>query len=119
MGEAVILLIIFGFVFASIYIFLSIRNKERMAMIEKGTNLELFKRGTNPEFYKSKLKVSNLLSIKFGFFFIGIAFGVLFGNVLDLYTGLEEGTGYVSGIFLFGGLGLIAGYFFQAKKEDK
>ena len=110
MEDVLIPLIVFGFIFASIYVALTVRNKERMAMIEKGAN---------PDVFKSKLKVSNFLSLKFGLFFVGIAIGVLFGNILDVYTGLDEGACYVSGIFLFGGLGLVAGYLVQAKKEDQ
>ena len=108
--DIMIPLIVFAFIFATIYIFLTIRNKERMALIEKGASAELF---------KSKPIATQFLTLKFGLFFIGVAVGVLFGNILDLYTGLEEGVAYVSGIFLFGGLGLVAGYLYQAKKQNK
>ena len=111
MNEAIMIpLIVFAFLFATIYIFLTIRNKERMALIEKGASAELF---------KSKPMATQFLTLKFGLFFIGVAIGVLLGNILDIYTGLADGASYVSGIFLFGGLGLVAGYLFQAKKQDK
>ncbi len=81
-----------------------------MALIEKGADAQLF---------KGKPMATQFLTLKFGLFFVGVAIGVLFGNILDLYTGLEEGVSYVSGIFLFGGLGLVAGYLYQAKKQGK
>ena len=110
MEEVLIPLIVFGFMFASLYVFLTVRHKERMAMIE---------RGADPALFKSKLRISNYYTLKFGLFFIGVAIGVLFGNILELYTGVDEGAAYVSGIFFFGGLGLVAGYLYQAKKQEK
>lgn len=98
----------FAFVFAMLYVYLTTRNKERMALIEKGAD---------PSLFKAKPQVGSFFTLKMGLFFMGIALGVLFGNVLDLYTGLEEGTAYVSMIFLFGGLGLIAGHWVQSKRE--
>ena len=100
----------FAFVFAMLYVYLTTRNKERMAMIERGTDASIF---------KNAIKVSNFLTLKFGLFFVGIAIGVLMGNILNNATNLEDGTSYVSMIFLFGGLGLIAGYLAQDKKEKK
>ncbi|MGQ8336177.1 DUF6249 domain-containing protein [Sunxiuqinia sp. A32] len=111
MNEAIMIpLIVFAFIFASLYVFLTVRNKERMAMIEKGAD---------PELFKSRPKVSNFLTLKFGLFFMGIAIGVLMGNILEVYTGLNDGASYLSMIFLFGGLGLVAGYLFQSNIEKK
>ena len=100
----------FAFVFAILYVYFTTRNKERMAMIEKGTD---------PATFKVTGKISNFLTLKFGLFFIGVALGLLFGNILDAYTELEEGAAYFSMIFFFGGLGLVAGYWAQAKKEKE
>ena len=100
----------FAFIFAIIYVYLTTRNKERMAMIE---------RGTDPLIFNGTGKVSNFLTLKFGLFFIGIALGVLFGNILQVYTKLNDGAAYISMIFMFGGLGLVAGYWLQSKKENE
>ena len=110
MEEVLIPIVVFGFAFATIYVFLTIRNKERMALIEKGANAELFKGKPIPTQY---------LALKFGLFFVGIALGVLVGSLLDTYTGLDEGPCYLFGIFFFGGLGLVAGYLLQSKIQRK
>lgn len=111
MNEGIVIPVsFFAFVFAMLYVYLTTRNKERMAMIEKGTD---------PLAFKATHKISNFLTMKFGLFFIGVALGVLFGNILDNVTSLEEGTSYVSMIFLFGGLGLVAGYLIQEKKQKE
>ncbi len=99
----------FAFIFAMLYVYWTTRNKERMALIEKGAD---------PSLFKTKNHSNNFFTLKTGLFFVGIALGVLFGNILDMSTALDSGTAYVSMIFLFGGSGLIAGYWIQSKKEN-
>ena len=111
MEDVLVPISFFVFVFAMLYVYLSTRNKERMAMIEKGTDPKMFR--------ISSVKVSRFLTLKFGLFFIGVAIGVLMGNILNNTTTLEDGTCYVSMIFLFGGLSLVAGYFIQSKHEKE
>ncbi len=108
--EIIIPISFFAFIFAMLYVYLTTRNKERMALIEKGAD---------PSLFKSTPKTGSFFTLKTGLFFMGVALGVLFGNILELYTGLEEGTAYVSMIFLLGGFGLIAGYWFQSRKEQQ
>jgi hypothetical protein len=54
--------------------------------------------------------------LKTGLFFIGIAAGIVAGYLLSL-TGMNVAAGYVSMIFLFGGLGLIVYYPISKKME--
>lgn len=111
MNEAIVIPVsFFAFIFAMVYVFLTTRNKERMAMIE---------RGTDPTIFKGVGRYSNFLTLKFGLLFIGAALGVLAGSILTAYTNLDNGAAYISMIFLFAGLGLVAGYWFQARKEKE
>ncbi len=110
--DIVIPVSLFAFTFAIIYFYLITRNKERMALIEKGADPSLFKS-------KPKMSLGNFFVLKAGLFFIGIGIGVVLGNILMIYTSLNDGASYVSMIFLFGGLGLIAGYWFQSRAEKK
>jgi hypothetical protein len=105
--EILIPISFFAFVFATFYIYITTRNKERMAMIEKGAD---------PKMFQIKMPNSLFLTLKTGLLFIGVALGVLFGNLLTNAAGMEEGPAYVSMIFLFGGIGLVLGYVFQARK---
>lgn len=106
-GAAVILIVIFGFIYAIIA--LSIRKKERMALLAKGVDPSFF--------YKSKPERAT--NVKYGMFLIGIALGIFIGNVLDAYTTLETEVSYFSMIFLFGGIALVASYFVTKNIENK
>ncbi|MDF1546298.1 MAG: hypothetical protein P1P88_00660 [Bacteroidales bacterium] len=104
MEEIMIPLSFFAAVVLIVYIFLSTRNKERMALIDKGADAKLFNTGKN---YFSALKI--------GMFFAGIGIGILVGNIIAVSTTLEEEVAYFSMIFLFGGASLIAYHLLDKK----
>lgn len=100
-----VLAIIFGSVLGMIY--LGIRRKERMAMMEKGID---------PSTFIPPKKASSA-ALKYGILLISIALGIFMGKFLS-HTEMfmyEEEAAYFSMIFLFGGLGLVV-YHFMSKK---
>ena len=90
-----------------IYLFLSTRNKERMALIEKGADASLF---------QSKPRSFSILKI--GMFLAGIGLGILFGNIVAVSTSLKTETAYFSMIFLFAGCSLIISHLIEKKQEE-
>ena len=107
--EAVLIpLIVFASIFGVFYIFLSTRNKERMALIEKGADASLFQ--------TKKTHRSNL-TLKFGMLAVGIGIGILVASLIETYTVMDEEVAYPSMIFLFGGLFLVANAMIE--KKDK
>lgn len=100
----------FALVFGSLYIHLTTRNKERLAMIEKGVNPEIFTQ--RPE------EKSGYGTFKFGLFLIGVALGIIAGYFL-YESGMDETAAYFSMIFLFGGIGLVVSYLLQKKLEKR
>jgi len=79
-------------------------NLERMAIIEKGLNPDLFKTEKSAS---GTLRASLLL--------IGIGIGFLVGYWLDRSFDMEE-VGYFSMLFIMGGLGLGLAYMVEEKK---
>jgi uncharacterized membrane protein YfcA len=91
-----------------IYIFFTSRNKERLALIEKGADASLF-----------KIKGAFSATLKYGMFLMGVGIGILVGNIVAVSTSLEEVVAYFSMILLFGGASLIAYYLIEKKKALK
>lgn len=79
-------------------------NLERMAIIEKGLNPDLFRTEKSTS---GTLRASLLL--------IGIGIGFLVGYWLDRSFDMEE-VGYFSMLFIMGGLGLGLAYMVEEKK---
>jgi hypothetical protein len=104
--------IIFGAIVTIVY--LGVRRKERMAMLEKGVDASVF---------FSKKTSSNEYALKYGLLLIGVALGILVGNLLAASAPFAEAeeAAYFSMIFLFGGVALLVNYFIARKmfNEDK
>lgn len=96
--EIVIPLGFFAAVFGVFYMYLSTRNKERMALIEKDANARMFQSGN------ANSNKQIILSI--GFLGIGIGLGVLVGGIFE-QLGLSDSVAYPASIFIFAGLGLV------------
>jgi CBS domain containing-hemolysin-like protein len=97
-GLVFIYLIIFSSLFGITYVWMSTRNKERMALIEKGADASLF---------ATKKRNFTNLTLKIGMLAAGIGIGILAGALLHHYTLLIQPVAYFSMIFIFGGLFLI------------
>ncbi len=106
--EILVPLAFFALVFGSLYVYITTRNKERLALIEKGAD---------PKLFKTKDAGSAFRTLKLGLFFIGIAIGIIGGYFLT-ESGMEEEPAYFSMIFLFGGIALTASYFLQKKQPE-
>jgi hypothetical protein len=94
-----IVAIVFGFLFGIIY--LNIRRKERMALLEKGADPAIFQ----------PPQTDKIASLRYGMLLIGLAVGILMGNILEVSTRLGTETSYFSMVFLFGGIALVLSYF--------
>jgi len=101
-----VLLVIFGFIYGIVY--LGVRKRERMTMLEKGVDPAVF----------NDFK-PGMAGIRYGLLLIGVAVGILIGNILDATTVLEEEVSYFSMIFLFGGLALVISYFLEKYHSKK
>lgn len=100
---------LFGSLFGICYVYFITRNRERMAMIEKGIGTELF---NNPK--KSRLV---FWTLKFGMLLLGIGIGliaaILFARTSHNWD--EKQIAYVAFILTFGGIGLIISFIIERK----
>jgi hypothetical protein len=101
-GEILVPIVLFLVIFGIVYLYYSSRNKERLALIEKGAEASIF--------YGPKSERSGKWVLKVGVLAIGIALGVLAGAGLES-AGLDDDVAYPASIFLFAGIALVAAYF--------
>lgn len=114
MEAAITFIALFAAVFAIYYVHVTTRNKERMALIEKGADASLFntgKEGSKVSFSFAKF------TLKVGMLFMGIAVGILAGALMESLTVMEEEICYLSMIFFFGGLSLVLFYIIDRKNK--
>ena len=107
-SEILIPITMFAAVFGILYVFFQTRNRERMLMIEKGYDPGLF-----------QTRINRHHTLRFGMFLVGIALGILSGNILAETTRLKEEIAYFSMIFLFGGLSLILFHLWHKDKDKE
>lgn len=103
-------LIVFASIFGMVFVWLSTRNKERLALIEKGADASL---------WTVKKSHRTNYTLKFGMLAVGIGIGILVGSLLDTYTTLSEEVAFPSMIFLFGGGFLIANAMIEKKQASE
>lgn len=107
-------------IFGIAYTFLTYRNKERMALIESGIDIEYF---------RIKIHRQNIMLLSFGLIFIGFGIGILSGFFFEKYLlenhnpkdYLNYPQAYISMVTLFMGLAMLISYFVNRnlKKKDQ
>jgi F0F1-type ATP synthase membrane subunit c/vacuolar-type H+-ATPase subunit K len=105
---------LFATVFGILYVHYTTRNKERMALIEKGADASLFNTGKEG---RSSVNWGKF-ALKIGMLFMGIGLGIIAGAILEsaaLFP--SEEAGYFSMIFIFGGLALVLYYLIDRKTK--
>jgi hypothetical protein len=111
MGVLVAFIAFFATVFGIYYVHITTRNRERMALIDKGADASLFNTGKEVPFFNW-----NKFTLKLGMLFMGIAIGIIAGSILNTMGVMQDGPDYVSMIFLFGGLSLVLFYIIDRQK---
>lgn len=97
-----------GGIFGIAYVFLMTRYRERMSMLEKGIDPSLFTSKSN----------SKSQTLKLGMLCVGIAIGILAGNLLYKNDWLDESVAYLSMIFLSGGTSLILNFIIDRRIKN-
>lgn len=93
--------------FAILYVYWTTRTKERLALLEKGADANIF-----------KSRYPRFALLKWGIFLIAVAAGVITGYALSEV--IDEVAAFFTMILFFGGVGLIVAHIISgrlAKKE--
>ena len=112
MEAAIVFIALFAAVFGVLYVFYTTRNKERMALIEKGADASLF--NTGKEGTRFNLSWGKF-TLKIGMLFMGVAVGIITGALMSNTGIMDEDALYSSMIFFFGGLSLVLFYVIDRK----
>jgi hypothetical protein len=97
----------FATLFGIVYVIVITRYRERMLMLEKGVD---------PSFFASKGDHASY-TLKIGMLSVGLACGILMGNLLYRNDLLERTPAYFSMTFFFGGLSLIINHIIESKRK--
>ena len=101
-------------VFAITYLYYSTRNRERMALIEKGADASIFVKGKR----ENASPVWKIFILNFACLLIGIGLAIFIASMMVSNFGVDTNVAYPGTIFLMAGIGLLSG-FFLTKKLDK
>ncbi|PKQ45611.1 DUF6249 domain-containing protein [Confluentibacter flavum] len=112
MIEVLIPISFFLAIFGIVYLYLSTRNKERLALIEKGADASIFmgdKSNRSPIWKVFLLNLALLL--------MAIGIGIFIASILE-NLGIQDDVAFSGAIFTMAGLGLFVG-FNMTKNLDK
>ncbi len=108
MEEILIPLGLFASIVVIAYVYYNNRNKERLALIDKGEKAS--------NLFDTRKK--SFPTLRLGMFLVGVGVGFLAGNLLANATSLEEPVAYFSMLLLFGGGSLITFFLIDMKKVE-
>ncbi|KQS53209.1 MULTISPECIES: DUF6249 domain-containing protein [Flavobacterium] len=111
MERIIIPVCLFATIFGVFYIYLSTRNRERLALIEKGADASLFK--SSPQ----NVPVWKLLLLNLSLLLIGIGIGLLIISILHAYTLLDSEAANTAIVFIMAGISLFTGFTLSKKLE--
>ncbi|MER3316767.1 MAG: DUF6249 domain-containing protein [Allomuricauda sp.] len=114
-SEVIIIPIIFGVIFAIAYLYFSTRNKERLALIEKGADASIFVRGKR----EGAAPFWKIIILNFSLLLMGIGAAIFVASILVYSLGVEEEVAYPGTIFLLAGVGLLVGFNMTKKLEKE
>ncbi|KRD11245.1 hypothetical protein ASE21_05935 [Flavobacterium sp. Root901] len=103
----------FLMIFGIVYLIYSTRNRERLALIEKGVDASIFF-NTN----QKNVPAWKVFVINTAFLLIGIGVGLFIALFLTTYTKMNPDVVYPATIITMSGIGLLVG-FNKAKDLDK
>ncbi|MDO1499961.1 hypothetical protein Q2T40_07440 [Winogradskyella maritima] len=100
-------------VFGIVYLYFSTRNKERLALIEKGADASIFMKGKQHTAPIWKVLILNLALL-----LMSLGIGVFIASIMHYNLGVHDGIAFPGTLLLMAGIGLFVG-FNMTKNLDK
>lgn len=114
-SEVIILPVIFGVIFAIAYLYFSTRNKERLALIEKGADASIFVRGKR----EGAAPFWKIIILNISLLLIGIGLAIFVASILVYNLGVDDEVAYPGTIFTLAGVGLLVGFTMTRRLEKE
>ena len=115
MEVATVFIALFIVIFGIFYLHYSTRNRERIALIEKGADASIFMSGKSaPRTPIWKVFILNLAVLC-----IGVGVGVFLASLLHDVMGLDAEVAYPGSIFLVAGISLFVGFTLSKSMIEK
>ena len=107
MEVAIVFIFFFAVIFGIFYLYYSTRNKERLALIEKGADASIFMLG---EKNRKAAPFWKVLILNLGLLSVGIGIGMFVGTFLYKYLDFNNEVAYIGSMFLCAGASLLVGF---------
>ncbi|WP_318345849.1 DUF6249 domain-containing protein [Flagellimonas baculiformis] len=114
-SEVIIIPIIFGVIFAIAYLYFSTRNKERLALIEKGADASIFVKGRR----EGAAPFWKIVILNISLLLIGIGLAIFVASFLVYNLGMNDEVAYPGTIFTLAGVGLLVGFTMTKRLEKE
>ncbi|HRX29948.1 MAG TPA: hypothetical protein P5235_11215 [Saprospiraceae bacterium] len=114
MGDILVPIVLFACIFGVFYLYFTSRNRERMALIEKGADASIF----YSQKKSNSMPLWKILTLNIAFLAIGVGAGLLIATIIQSYTYMKNDTIYPALIFMCGGLGLYIAYLVNKRDDD-
>ena len=111
MEGPIVVFIVFASAVAALIVYLLVRNKERMALIEKGVSLA----DLQGDLRARQSKLYPLTSLKWGLLAAFVGIGLFVADWMDHTLDVGDSI-YFASMLIFGGLALVIFYFIASKK---
>ena len=100
-----IVALICGTIFGIFYVIISSRNRERLALIEKGADASIFVQEKT-----DTIPIWKVVTLNFSFILMGIGVGIFTGLLIHHNFDVDGDVIYPAAIFLLAGIGLLTSF---------
>ena len=112
MAPGLVFISAFLVIFGIFYLHYSTRNKERLALIEKGADANIFVKTKRDS---ESAPVWKIFLLNFGLLLMGVGLGIILGFSLINTFPFNDGAAITASVFLMSGISLIVGFFLTRK----